>query len=121
MHFVIIYYKIDNVNKNIYCDVQLNIKYIFNEAKKSENIKNLSNPFKIKKIRKIKKVKKNKKVKQKPLKISAIVSSEVMIDNVWYIKGDIVNYNKITEINLDSVELLDIHKNKTYILKVHNE
>ncbi|MEA2017904.1 MAG: hypothetical protein U9N59_05605 [Campylobacterota bacterium] len=119
-HFLIVYYRLDNVSNKTYCDIKLDIKYIFNENKKNETIKTLSNPFLVKKVIKIKKVKK-KVIKRKPLKISAIVSSEVLINNSWYVENDIINNRKIIKVGMDSVEILDIEKNKRYTLRVHNE
>lgn len=121
-HFLILYYKIDNVSNKIYCNMQLDIKYMFNENKKNNTIKKLSNPFLVKKVVKIKKkIVPKKVVKKIPLKISAIISSDVLINNNWYEEGDIVNNNKIIKIGIDSVELLDIEKNRKYKLKVHND
>ncbi len=123
-HFSILYYKLDNIKNKLHCELELDTKYMFNENENentnTNKISNLSNPFIVKKARKAKKIVK-KIVKRKPLNISAIVSSEVLINNAWYIKGDVVNNNKIMKINIDSVELLDISENKRYILRVHNE
>lgn len=119
-HFLIVYYRLDNVNNKIYCDIKLDIKYIFNENKENETIKILSNPFLVKKVRKIKKVKRIV-IQRKPLKISAIVSSEVLINNNWYAKNDIIDNRKIIKVGMDSVEILDIEKNKRYTLRVQDE
>jgi len=126
MHFLIKYSKLENLGNKLYCDLKIDTKYFFNEREIQKRIKKLSNPFIAKKKKqKKKKIVQPKKIVPKPhvkpIKILAIVSSDILIDDTWYTIGDIVNNNKILKIDINSVEFLDIKKNKKYLLKVDNE
>lgn len=123
VHFSIIYFKLYYVTNKLYAEISINTKYFFNKDNVINNIKSLENPFFLKKIRKQQKQIeiKQKVIKCKILRISAIIKNEVLIDNLWYKRGDIVNNNKILDIKVNNVKFLDIEKNKKYILKICNE
>jgi hypothetical protein len=115
-HFIITYYKLENINGILHCDLKIDTKYFFNENLKIKFNKNLPNPFFYKKIKKLDYVK-----PKKVLKLYAIVLNEVLINGIWYKQEDIIHDNKIIKINTNSIELLNIKKNIKFKLKVHSE
>jgi len=64
---------------------------------------------------------KSKSTKIIPLKIDAIIQSEVLVDYKWYKAGDTFHYYKIKEIKNDSVTFFNIETGKEIFKRVSNE
>ncbi len=114
-HFIINGFTLNKQSSQISSTVTLSTKYMYNPSRKTSDLENLANPF----VNIIKKTK--LLIKSKPLIISAIVNDEVIIQNIWYKRDDIITNQKIIGIDLNQVKFLDLTTKEIYILKVHNE
>ena len=100
------------MNSDSYIDIDTS--YFYNPNKIYSKLDNIPNPF-VNLIR-------DKKVQvDNGMILYAIVSSNILINNVWYKLNDIVNNKKIVSFGLNSVELIDIKNGNKIFLKVHSE
>jgi hypothetical protein len=114
-HFTIKKFQLLRKERNMYCNIEIDTKYFYNQNKINNKLHNIANPFVNNKDPKV--YKKNNNT----LKVIAIIASNILIDDKWYQKNDIINNQKIILVNNNSVEFLNKKTNKKYILKVHND
>ncbi|MEA3499378.1 MAG: hypothetical protein U9R16_10015 [Campylobacterota bacterium] len=113
-HFIINRFEL-NIDKKIFIlSIDLATNYFYNLNKIYTKLENISNPF-------INFKKDTKKRENRGIKLFAVISSNVLINNVWYKLNEIVDNKKIISIGLNSVELLDIKSGEKISLKVYSE
>ena len=116
-HFIIEQFNLEYQKDILSSTISLNTKYFYNPNKIYNKITNLPNPFiniKNETFRKIEKF-------IKPLKVDAIVDSNIFINNKWYKLNDIIDGKRIISIKLNIVKFIDIKTSKVTYIKVYNE
>lgn len=125
-HFEIFDIKLQKSNNGIEVKIDINLKYIFNLGMLDNNYSNIPSPFGNIKTNIISNgVEKKpylKDIKVKKLKLIAIISDEVNINNIWYKNNDFINKNqKIVIIDKNTIILKNIITKKSKILNIYQD
>ena len=120
LHYISLHFNIESFELHIdeeliKSSVKLQINHYFNPQTIQKPNKTIINPF-INKVR-AKKI----ATKKLTLKLYAIVSNNILINNTWYTKNDIVENHIILDIGKNKVKLKHKQTNREIILSVYEE
>lgn len=101
----IIQFDMQKIDNTIVVFLRLGKKKFFSLHQEYSRIEKLGNPFYYEKMKKV--------IPPPSIKISAIVDFEILVNNKWYVKGDMINQYKVLKIRKNKVDLLNtINNNK---------
>lgn len=112
-YFIINQFEMSKKDNKINIALRLDREIAYIEKRKYPMTRQIKNPFILKKIENIS--------KSSLIQITAIVDLEILVNNIWYKKFDMINEFKIIEIRKYDVLLFDTLKNKKLIKSVHYE
>ena len=112
-NFKIEQFSIENNVGKVFISLELNTSRFFKSGQKNLISKKFVNPFLYEIADKTK--------KSSPFIINAIIDTEVLINNRWYKKDEIINNYKILEIKKDALILMDLEHNSKIFRSVSDE